>query len=175
VNDPSRPEWGGWGGRFTKAKDLLYRDAQDRVGDVHDARATVWSWRPSFQADFQARLDWGASPRFEDVNHPPTAALNGDRSRTVVEVQARPGETVRLSAEGSTDPDGDDLTARWFVYPEAGTHDGAVELAAADEWTTMLVAPLVTEPRTIHVILEVRDSGNPRLTALRRAVVTVAP
>jgi hypothetical protein len=31
VNDPAQPAWGGWGGRFTHAKDGLYRDARDRL------------------------------------------------------------------------------------------------------------------------------------------------
>src|SRR5262249_53732259 len=39
LGDPAHPEWGGWGGRFLREKAQLYRDAEDRVGDVKDARA----------------------------------------------------------------------------------------------------------------------------------------
>ena len=50
--------------------------------------------------------------------------LNGDASKRVLELTARPGETVTLSAAGSNDPDGNALTKTWFVYPEAGTFNG---------------------------------------------------
>ena len=175
LNDPARPEWGGWGGRFTRTPAGVYRDAHDTVGDVIDARATVWRWRPAFQADFQARLDWCMTEDYAKVNHNPLASLNGDRSRAVVKVRAKPGEAVRLSAEGSQDPDGHRLDARWFVYPEAGTYRGDVRLSDAQGLTTTATAPEVTEPRTVHVILELRDDGAPPLYAYRRAVVTVQP
>jgi hypothetical protein len=175
LGDPDHPEWGGWGGRFVNVRGRLYRDAPDTVGDVTDARATVWRWRPAFQADFRARLRWCTAGTFRSANHNPVAVLNGDRSRAAVALRARPGETVRLSAEGSRDPDGDALHARWFVYPEAGTYRGDVSLSATEGLTTQFTAPRVTEPQTVHVILEVRDDGDPGLYAFRRAVVTLGP
>jgi hypothetical protein len=175
LNDPAHPEWGGWGGRFTPTPDGVYRDAHDTVGDVTDARATVWRWRPAFQADFQARLDWCVTGDYAKANHNPVAVLNGDGSRKVLELSAKPGEAVRLSAEGSKDPDGNSLRARWSVYREADTHRGDVRLSEVEGLTTTLTAPDVTEPRTVHVILEVRDDGTPPLYAYRRAVVTVQP
>ena len=56
LGDPARPDWGGWGGRFARSPDRTWRDAQDRVGDTADARATVWRWRPAFQNELQARV-----------------------------------------------------------------------------------------------------------------------
>jgi hypothetical protein len=175
LNDPEHPEWGGWGGRYVRGKDGRLVYAFDTVGDVTDARATVWRWRPAFQADFQARLDWDVADAYAKANHTPVAALNGERSRRVVELRARPGETVRLSAEGSRDPDGNSLRMRWFVYPEAGTFRGEIRLSTADGLATQFAAPDVAEPQTVHVILEVRDDGTPNLFAYRRAVVTVQP
>jgi hypothetical protein len=175
LNDPAHPEWGGWGGRFTRTEEGVYRDAHDTVGDTTDARATVWRWRPAFQADFQARLDWCLAQEYAKANHNPAAVLNGDRSRKVVELSAKPGEGMRLSAEGSKDPDGNGLRARWSIYREAGTHRGDVRLSDAEGLATTLTAPDVTEARTVHVILELRDDGKPPLYAYRRAVVTVRP
>jgi hypothetical protein len=175
LNDPARPEWGGWGGRFTRTAEGIYRDAHDTVGDVTDARATVWRWRPAFQADFQARLDWCVTEDYAKANHSPAAVLNGDGSRNVLELTAKPGVTVRLSAEGSKDPDGHGPRARWSIYNEAGTYRGGVRLSEVEGLTTALTSPDVTEPRTVHVILELRDDGTPPLYAYRRAVITVQP
>jgi cellulose-binding protein len=173
LNDSDHPEWGGFGGRFEREADGVYRDAHDRVGDVTDARATVWRWRAAFQADFQARLDWCVADSFEKANHAPTAVLNGDRSRDVLRISARPGERVTLSAAGSSDPDKNRLAYRWFVYPEAGTHRGEVSLTSPTEQTTTFDAPSTKATETIHFILAATDDGTPRLSSFRRAVVMV--
>jgi hypothetical protein len=175
LSNPDHPEWGGWGGRFVRTRGRVYRDGQDSVGGLTDARATVWRWRPAFQADFQARLGWCTAGTFREANHNPVAVLNGDRSRGPVQLTAHAGETVRLSAEGSHDPDGDALGMRWFVYPEAGTYGGDIDLSAAEGRTTQFTAPRVAAPQTVHVILEVRDDGSPGLYAYRRAVITLEP
>ena len=173
LNDPAHPEWGGWGGRYEKARDEIYRDARDQVGEVKDARATVWRWRPAFQADFQARMDWGAGKA--EVNHAPVAILNGDESKEILKLKAKAGDEVKLSAEGSRDPDGDKVKARWFIYPEAGSYRGKVGLRGERGERTSFEAPQVIEPESIHVILELTDEGAPQLKMHRRAVVTVTP
>jgi hypothetical protein len=172
LGDPAHPEWGGWGGRFRRERGGLYRDATDTVGTVTDARATVWRWRPAFQAEFAARALWCVRPPAE-ANHPPVAVLNGDRTLAAVELAARPGATVRLSAAGSSDPDGDRLTYRWFVYPEAGTYGTAVPVADPAAEVVSLTVPADAAGKTIHVVLEATDRGSPPLTRYRRAFVTV--
>jgi CubicO group peptidase (beta-lactamase class C family) len=92
-----------------------------------------------------------------------------------VELTARPGAMVKLSAAGSSDPDGDRLAYRWFVYPEAGTYGKAMSLADATAEGTSLTVPADAAGKTIHVILEVTDGGSPGLTHYRRAVLSVAP
>ncbi|MGH7202727.1 MAG: nucleoside hydrolase-like domain-containing protein [Planctomycetaceae bacterium] len=173
LSDPEHPDWGSWGGRFEKHEDGIWRDAKDTIGESTHARATVWRWRPAYQADFQARLDWCVTDDFTEANHNPVAVLNGDSSRTVLHLSAKPGETVRLTAEGSRDPDDDDVHARWFVYEEAGTSLDRINLSDAKGLTTSFTAARVARPQTIHVILEVRDDGTPSLSRFRRAVVRV--
>jgi hypothetical protein len=112
---------------------------------------------------------------YRKANHHPIAVLNGDTTRRVVELGAKPGETVTLSAAGSKDPDDNALATRWSVYPEAGTFPGELKLSAAIGETTSLVAPTVPKPQTIHVLLQVEDSGAPRLFAYRRAIITIDP
>jgi hypothetical protein len=172
LSDPAHPDWGGWGGRFRPAGRGLFRDATDTVGKVTDARATVWRWRPAFQADFAARMTWCVRPA-RGANHPPLPVLNGDKGGAIIELKARPGETVKLTAAGSSDPDGDRLSFHWFVYPEAGTYGRDVPLSDATAETTALTTPADAVGKTLHVVLEVTDNGEPALTRYRRAVVHV--
>ena len=171
LSDPQHPDWGGWGGRFHNERANIWRDAKDRVGDETSAIATVWRWRPAFQAEFQARLDWCVKP-YDEANHPPKAILNGDSSNEIIQLTAKPGDTVQLTAEGSRDSDGTVVQARWFIYKEAGTAQGDVQLSTLKGMATSFVAP---ESGTVHVILEVRDDGAPRLSRFRRAIVTPRP
>jgi hypothetical protein len=171
LGDPAHPGWGGWGGRFARSPDGPWRDAQDRVGETTDARATVWRWRPAFQNELQARMDWCVKGPAE-ANHPPAVVLQGDASRRVLELEAKAGAEVRLSAAGSTDPDGHALAFRWWIYREAGTYAGEAAVAGGGAEATLHV-PADAAGREIHVILEAVDAGDPPLTRYRRAVVRV--
>ncbi len=186
---PVSPAYGGWGGRYVHA---LFpgesrphwtnnnQESRDRVtaedGTTHVSdQATIWRWREHYQHDFAARMDWCVAGTYREANHNPVPVLNGDRTKRVVTLRARPGKTVRLSAARSQDPDGDRVRLTWFVYPEAGTYRGEIHLKAAEGERTSFVAPPVTRPETIHVILQAQDDGTPSLFAYRRAVVTVEP
>ncbi len=174
LNDPAHPEWGGWGGRFIKNSAGTWRDAKDRVGNDTSARACVWRWRPAYQADFAARLDWCTTPDRAKVNHNPIANLNGDARPNILHLTAKPGETVELSANNSHDPDGDQVEARWLVYQEAGTAKGEVKLSTSKGLSTSFQAPKSDKQQEVHVLLEVQDDGLPRLSAFRRAVIQIA-
>jgi hypothetical protein len=50
-----------------------------------------------------------------------------------------------------------------------------VSLSSETGTQTTLTVPRLTEPATIHIVLEVQDGGRPSLTGYRRAVVTVLP
>ncbi len=184
LSDPAQPSWGGWGGRFERdtavTETTLFRDARDQVPGGKagepvktEARRAVWRWREQFQNDFAARFNWcvpGAKH-----NHPPQAVLNGEAGSAVLALTVPFGATVKLSAAGSRDGDGDKIESSWFVYPEAGTYRGEITLSAVGGETTTFVAPRVAQPSTIHVILQVRDNGEPPLVSYRRAVITVTP
>jgi hypothetical protein len=171
LNTPDNPTWGGWGGRFVRTQDHVYRDAQDTVEGVTDGRSTVWRWRDAFQCDFQARMDWCVKLRAE-ANHHPVAVCSGDATRAVLSERARPGSRLGLSAAGSRDRDGHDLAYRWWVYDEAGTYDGKPTIEPANSSQVNVNFPFrVTGD--IHIILEVTDNGQPPLTSYRRVVIHV--
>ena len=126
LNVPSQPSYGGWGGRYAP-NGTFYQDAQDTVDEETSGRATVWRWRPAFQNEFQARMDWCVS-RYAEANHKPVAVVNGDRSRKLLHISCAPGETIELDASESSDPDGHALSLCWWIYPEAGTYTGEVTI-----------------------------------------------
>lgn len=185
------PGYGGWGGRYvlfqnygeTRKIWTNNADSRDTVVAASGERvcsdqATIWRWREDFQHDFAARMDWCVAEEYGQANHNPVAVLNGDRTRGVVMMRAAPGDEVALSAAGSNDPDGDECKVRWFVYPEAGTMRAEVGLSSSEGETTALKIPenLRVRPdatQTLHVIMTVRDRGEPSLVAYRRAIIEV--
>lgn len=197
LSAPEHPDWGGWGGRYelytppqrrwhlAPETRPIWTDAEDEVlgvdGRWHtDNHATVWRWRSAVQNDFAARMDWTIKAP-ADANHPPSVRLGH-----AAELRARPGERVELSAEGSSDPDGDALSYEWFYYGEAGSlttssgHSGQpVAIRGLDQPRASFVVPAtrVMPPGTgtMHFILAVTDHGTPRLTRYRRVIVNVAP
>ena len=169
LNVPSEPGFGGWGGRFSP-KSMYYQDAEDAVGSETSGRATVWRWRPAFQNDFQARMDWCVKS-YSEANHSPVAVVNNDSSGNTLRIPATPGNALRLDASGSSDPDGDGLSFKWWVYREAGTYESIVPIADGASMQTSLQVPCDAAGRTIHVILKVKDNGSPPLTSYRRVVI----
>jgi hypothetical protein len=182
------PAYGGWGGRYqlyrTYAENRPIwtnaRESRDEVtaenGCTHTSdQATIWRWREAYQHDFAARMDWCVAERFEDANHNPRVVVNGYEGKDVLRMRVSPGDEVTLGAAGTTDPDGDKLFFRWFVYREAGNHPGEVELSGAATPEARLRVPNGDRPREVHVILEVRDDGEPSLHAYRRVILEVEP
>jgi hypothetical protein len=172
LNVPSDPSSGGWGGRFAP-QGMYWQDALDTVGGETSGPATVWRWRPHFQNAFQARLDWCVQP-VHTANHTPVAVVNGREGGDPLHITAAPGETVALTAQGSHDPDGDALTYRWWVYPEAGTYPRRAIIRDRTCQQVDLDVSLDAAGTSIHVILEATDDGVPPLTGYRRVIVDVS-
>jgi len=177
------PSYGGWGGRYELMQSYaetrpIWTNSRDTVtaldGSTHTtAQATIWRWRDQYQYDFAARMDWCVAERYQDANHNPAAVLNGSGGKDIVEMTVKSGETVNLSADGSSDPDGDTLEISWFKYKEAGTLRRDIELSNDSGSKTSFTAPKTDRAQTLHVILAVKDDGEPNLTSYRRAIITV--
>lgn len=200
LNDPEHPNYGGWGGRYEYylpaleqsnngmfsrpdwPKDLaetrpIWTNASDSVVSSIDKktyygnRETIWRWRTEFQNDFAARMQW-TTKSFKECNHAPAIKLaHADTLRM------KSGQSFRLSAAGTTDPDGDSMSYLWFVYKEAGMYKGPLHfpIAAGNMYEVPFVAPTVESEQTIHMILKVTDKGTPALTSYKRVIITVEP
>jgi hypothetical protein len=120
-------------------------------------------------------MDWCVAETFSAANHNPVVAINNDKSKAVARLTVKPGETVELSAAGTSDPDGDEIAFRWFVYKEAGDYDGTISIQNGNTIEARFIAPQVSQTRNVHVILEVKDDGKPNLYSYRRIIVTVKP
>ena len=181
------PAYGGWGGRYVHfqpsgethpiwtnnadSRDTVTADnGQTETSDP----ATIWRWREQYQNDFAARMNWCVSDAYEKANHNPQPVLNGDTTKDVLTIQAKSGNEVALSAEGTSDPDKNVVHVNWWIYVEAGTIRGAT-LTMTEGLKTVVHLPTVTKPGTLHVILEAEDDGTPHLFAYRRAILEVTP
>jgi hypothetical protein len=161
------PGNGGWGGRFA-----WNGTHWASASDGRDPYAPILRWAPAFQNDWAARADWCVKP-VDQCNHAPRVVCAGDRTTRVIHRTVAPGAKVDLSAAGTTDPDGDGLTYRWWVYREAGDFWGEVPVRSSGSPYAEVAVPAEASGRTIHVILEVQDSGDPPLISYRRVVLHV--
>lgn len=183
LGDPDNLTWGNWGGRFNAEKTknpfgrtsystppdfYMYTEAHDTFAGVdNNEYIAVARWREAFQNEFAARMDWCVASTYADANHPPIAVVKGGLIRTV-----NSGSVVTLSAEGSTDPDGDTLTYHWWHYPEPSDYKTPLLITNATSRDCSFIAPSVTSPQTVHIILAVRDTGTPPLTRYQRILIT---
>jgi len=182
------PSYGGWGGRYvlhqtyaetrpiwTNARGCYDTVVAENGMTYSSAQATIWRWREAYQHDFAARMDWCVAKTYEKANHNPIAAFDLDKGKAVVNLTVKSEETVKLSADGTYDPDGDIFSCRWFVYKEAGNYDGSVNIKNDTAQQAHFIAPKVKSPCAIHIILEVKDDGKPSLYGYRRIIVNIKP
>jgi hypothetical protein len=190
------PEWGGWGGRYVKVRENTWLDPVPEPGyqypegrwftsngwgrermrknipndpALHSYLNPIWRWADAFQNDFAARADWCVKP-YHQANHPPIVKLANALDLTV-----RPGTKLALSARGTTDPDGNALTYRWWQYEEADTYTGSVPVRDAGKPDASVIVPAdANAGETIHIICEVTDAGTPPLTRYQRVVIKIA-
>jgi hypothetical protein len=187
LNDPERPDYGGWGGRYrfykpeksqfkVEEKFPLWTNASDTVlgvdGKPHTSpQATIWRWREAFQNDFAARMAWAMAANYKDTNHPPLVKLSHPKRLSV-----RGGAYVSLDASPSSDPDGNSLSFNWYHYREAGNYDGELVIDHHTEAEAGFKAPFAPEGGSslaLHIICEVKDGGKPSLIRYERVIVSV--
>lgn len=188
LNDPEHPNYGSWGGRYElyipPFKKYMYEaetrpiwtDTEDEVyseitKSFHTSNhATIWRWRNAFQNDFFARMDWCVAKKYNEANHPPKVTLKHPNEITV-----KSGSEVILSGE-AIDPDNNELSYNWMFYKEVGSLNASqFSLQKPNNKEVRFVAPNVSETKTMHFVLEVKDNGTPALTRYQRVIVNVIP
>ncbi len=198
--DINHPSWGGWGGRYSTKKQVdvwsrhqsvrvdekkytpfyVYNDVSDAWFNPKDQRnynsdfTPVWRWREAMYKDFICRMDWCIQP-FKKANHHPKAVFFDDESDAIIFMKAKSGQSIDLDASLSSDVDNDLLTYSWWIYKEAGTYLGDVNIEHPDNAKAILNVPDDAATKQIHLILEVKDT-NPiaSLFDYRRIVINIS-
>lgn len=199
LYDIEHPNWGGWSGRFTKekvknfwSKHTSVNTDEKKYGDFYmfiedsdqwinpetnsvynDWFTPIWRWRRAFFNDFKCRMDWCIQP-FEQANHNPVAAVNGNKSNAIIYYSVKAGKEITFDASASSDPDNDTLDFRWFYYPEAGTYKGEAKILSIKPDQVNVTIPADAAGKEIHIILEVKDKSKiASMFDYRRIVIKV--
>ena len=172
LGNLENPQYGGWGGRLSPSKTNPKRwEDGDDVADFNtftqktDATFGQTRWLEALQYDFAARADWCVLD-YAHANHPPKVQL-----KHAPVLSAKPNKTIKLSGKAS-DPDGDKMTYRWWQYEEVDTYKGKVIIKNASLLKASFTMPNdIKKGETVHLILEVTDSGMPQMTRYQRVIL----
>ena len=87
----------------------------------------------------------GALKSYEEANHPPVVVLG-----YAADMKEKPGTTVKLSAQGTSDPDVYELKYRCWQYEEADSYAGSVEIQNEDKQSSSFKVPTDAKKRRYH-------------------------
>jgi hypothetical protein len=191
------PDFGGWGGRYINVRENTWLDPvpeptytypegrwytktawgrkymreeyPENQDLMRDYFKPITRWVDALQNDFAARADWCVKSQ-EEANHPPIVNLTN-----ALDIAAKPGSIIKLSAKGTTDPDGDKLSYSWWHYKEASSLEEKIVIENANYSNALIKVPYVDKEGSIHIICEVKDNGSPQLTRYKRVIINVEP
>ncbi len=192
------PDYGGWGGRYINVRGNTWLDPvpiaeykypkgrwytktawgrsymRDVYPDKQDSMKAYFKpitrWVDALQNDFAARADW-CIKSYKEANHPPIVKL-----RQNLDLNAKPGATISLNADGTYDPDGDEIQFNWWYYGDASDYKDEVKIRnASSRNITLKIPDNISKEQDLHIICEVKDRGTPRLTRYKRIIIKVNP
>ena len=169
LNDPEDPLQAGWAGYHER-------------GMCPDSLTTAWtSWQEPLRSlsvgykrrfypdelnDFMARMQWADEGK---GNRNPVVVVNGHHDPSLLVLRAKAGDTIRLDASKSFDPDGNAIIFHWWQQPEIGTAKLVID--NADKATINVGIPADAAGQTLHLVCEVSDSGAFTLKSYRRIII----
>lgn len=173
LNDPEKPEQVGWGGYFKWGispdnETYAYTNHKGEAKEISSKYETRF-YQAAFN-NFAARMDWAKEGK---GNRNPVAIVNGDQSLEILKIKAKQGKKIVLDASKSYDPDGDLLTYKWWILPEAGTYIGDIEILNSTTCSATVIVPSDAVGKEFHVICEITDDGTHSLTGYRRIIIGV--
>jgi hypothetical protein len=166
LNDPLDPTMGSWGGKFIPMDESFGENYFYTCGLGKEG---LTRWIEPATNSFFARLDWSVKEP-NDINHEPVACLDGNSGNAIVYKKVKAGEKIILDASCSSDPDEDSISFNWYVYQEAGTYPGELQIENSSTAKIKFTIPDDFSDQELHLILEVKDSGYIPLTSYRRIV-----
>jgi len=162
LGNPNIPAQVTWGGYHVMAMcpDSLtyaYTNWQQPVKDI--SNGYEMRFYPDEFNDFAARMQWAAEGK---GNHNPVIEVN--------EASSSEAKGLVLDASKSRDIDGDSISFRWWIQPEAGTVDTSkiVLMGTETDHLTIRCADTTQLGKTLHIICEGHDNGPFSLVAYKR-------
>lgn len=167
LNDHHDPTHGSWGSMF-RPMGGSFSENYYTTCDIDQSE--LIRWIPAATNSFMNRLQWSVKEPGE-VNREPVAVVNDDSSNRILRKTGRPGDIISLDASGSFDPDGDELSFHWFRYDEADSYTGDVEIIDQKNDVQQITIPDDLGSTNIHIVLELKDDGDPQLVTYRRVII----
>ncbi|MBD8488508.1 DUF1593 domain-containing protein [Echinicola sp. CAU 1574] len=173
LNDPMVPSQVGWGGYFEKGisedqETKAFTNFQTPEAEI--SRKYESYFYPAIYNNFVARMDWASEGK---GNRNPIVVINKMEGIELLRVKAKKRQTIKLDASRSYDPEGDELSFKWWIIPEAGTYKDEIKIQNSDSNHIKIDLPSDSSGKTTHILCEVTDNGSPKLTSYRRIIVEV--
>lgn len=171
LNDPEDPSQAGWAGYH-------------QYGICPDSITTAWtSWqepthsisigyKQRFYKDelfnFISRMQWANDGK---GNHNPVIIVNNHKGTSPLLLNVKAGDTIRLDASASYDPENSVLDFLWWQQPEIGT--GEVIIDNQDSSVTTIQIPSNASRQSLHLICEITEQGFLFLKAYKRIILNI--
>lgn len=171
LHNPEEPLQAGWSGYHTRAltKDsttYAWTSVQEPVMNLSE-----WYYNHFYLDnlnDFIARIEWAETGQ---GNHNPVAIVNGKKGTDAIVIEAEAGQTVKLDASKSFDPDRDKLSFFWMQQKGIGKTEIGISESDNDLPMINVHIPDTFHNDEIHIICEVHDSSRHTLPAYRRIII----
>ncbi len=166
---PGQVSWGGYfeWGLFPDDSTYAYTNHKGKANEICNKYESYFY--PANFNNFAARMDWASEGK---GNRNPIIVLNENEGIDIVHIEKKQGKSIMLDASKTFDPENDQLTFKWWIMPEAGTYKGNVTIQNVNTDKITINIPSDSTGKTIHIICEVTDSGEPTLTSYRRIIIT---